>query len=194
MKPSIRKRRMIGVSGTDPNCHFSLHESSLILTSSWENSTYDLYSSHVVRYGYWMRDPPLLVHLLPLQSCSFLLVFDFQLRAVSPSFHLQCSLGLPLILYSQSIHFRGSPLEFLSFPATMLLLPLVCVPPEFIRPHAILGQVLCGSLIFFFVLSFPFFFIRTFLTLFERISLHCSCAFRSTPLSKTRHRWNFYVV
>lgn len=27
------------------------------------------------------------------------------------------SLGTPLILYSQSIYFRGSPLEFLSFPA-----------------------------------------------------------------------------
>lgn len=27
------------------------------------------------------------------------------------------SLGTSLILYSQSIHFRGSPLEFLSFPA-----------------------------------------------------------------------------
>lgn len=41
---------------------------------------------------------------------------SFSTLTVTPSPVVKRSLGTPLILYSQSIYFRGSPLEFLSFP------------------------------------------------------------------------------
>lgn len=60
----------------------------------------------------------LLVHLLPLPSRSFRLVFNPHGHTFSSRPPVvKRSLGTPLILYSQSIYFRGSPLEFLSFSA-----------------------------------------------------------------------------
>lgn len=50
-------------------------------------------------------------------SLSFRLVFNLHGYTSSRPPVLKRSLGTPLILYSQSIYFRGSPLEFLSFPA-----------------------------------------------------------------------------
>lgn len=49
----------------------------------------------------------------PSASFSTLTVHTFSSRPAV----VKRSLGTPLILYSQSIYFRGSPLEFLSFPA-----------------------------------------------------------------------------
>lgn len=74
---------------------------------------------------------------------------------------LKRSLGTPLILYSQSIYFRGSPLEFLSFPARRSRYRLSLCSAGIHSSHAIPGETRQFSLflslfIFLFFICFTY--------------------------------------
>lgn len=76
---------------------------------------------------------------------------------------LKRSLGTPLILYSQSIYFRGSPLEFLSFPARRSRYRLSLCSAGIHSSHAIPGETRQFSLflslfIFLFYMFYIYFF------------------------------------
>lgn len=125
--------------------------SQLILTSSHENSPHDFYSSHVVWYGFRIR----VASFGPSSSLNeSLLPPSFRPSQTHPlslfSHRGTLSFGTPLILYSQSIHFRGSPLEFLSFPALRFRYRLSLYSAGIHSSHAISDETRQFSLPFFF--------------------------------------------
>lgn len=75
---------------------------------------------------------------------------------------LKHSLGTPLILYSQSIYFRGSPLEFLSFPAPRSRYRLSLCSAGIHSSHAIPDETRQFSLLLSLSLSSSFFFFVVF--------------------------------
>lgn len=104
---------------------------------------------------------------------------SFSTLTVTPSPVVKRSLGTPLILYSQSIYFRGSLLEFLSFPPCYALATAcLCDPPEFIHPTPF--QTRHGSLVSF-CLSLSFFFLYFLHILFALLCLD------SSPFDTSNH-------